>query len=115
MCAAAMARLRVGRVVYGCSNSKFGGCGSVLQEYPPRAPLPTSGKAEVLVCGTAATQVHSMLDPPATSFAAALERAPASFGTLRSGVLASEAIELLRRFFAIGNARSTSVAGLWSL
>ena len=30
MCASALRRLGVARVVYGCANDKFGGCGSVL-------------------------------------------------------------------------------------
>ena len=30
MCAAALSLLRLRRVVYGCANDKFGGCGSVL-------------------------------------------------------------------------------------
>jgi tRNA-specific adenosine deaminase 2 len=30
MCAAALAQLAVGRVVFGCMNDKFGGCGSIL-------------------------------------------------------------------------------------
>lgn len=36
MCAAALAEVKIGRVVFGCCNDKFGGCGSVLslQKYP---------------------------------------------------------------------------------
>ncbi len=30
MCAAALAQLQIGRVVFGCRNDKFGGCGSIL-------------------------------------------------------------------------------------
>jgi tRNA-specific adenosine deaminase 2 len=30
MCAAALAQIGIGRVVYGCANDKFGGCGSIL-------------------------------------------------------------------------------------
>lgn len=30
MCAAAIARVGIGRVVYGCDNDRFGGCGSLL-------------------------------------------------------------------------------------
>jgi tRNA(Arg) A34 adenosine deaminase TadA len=30
MCAAALRQVRIGRVVYGCANDKFGGCGSIL-------------------------------------------------------------------------------------
>ena len=30
MCAGALSLLRLRRVVYGCANDRFGGCGSVL-------------------------------------------------------------------------------------
>jgi tRNA-specific adenosine deaminase 2 len=30
MCAAALSPARIGRVVFGCANTKFGGCGSIL-------------------------------------------------------------------------------------
>ena len=30
MCAAALSLLRLQRVVFGCANERFGGCGSVL-------------------------------------------------------------------------------------
>ena len=44
MCAAALRLAGVRRVVYGCSNSRFGGCGSVL---PVHNVSMTSGP-----CGT---------------------------------------------------------------
>ena len=30
MCASALRQVGIGRVVYGCGNERFGGCGSVL-------------------------------------------------------------------------------------
>mmetsp|Transcript_9497 Transcript_9497/g.14324 ORF Transcript_9497/g.14324 Transcript_9497/m.14324 type:complete len:82 (-) Transcript_9497:94-339(-) len=30
MCAAALSLLKIGRVIYGCKNDRFGGCGSVV-------------------------------------------------------------------------------------
>eukprot|EP00191_Tetraselmis_sp_GSL018_P003293 CAMPEP_0177608162 /NCGR_PEP_ID=MMETSP0419_2-20121207/18316_1 /TAXON_ID=582737 /ORGANISM="Tetraselmis sp., Strain GSL018" /LENGTH=87 /DNA_ID=CAMNT_0019102817 /DNA_START=669 /DNA_END=932 /DNA_ORIENTATION=+ len=30
MCAGALCLARIGKVVYGCGNTKFGGCGSIL-------------------------------------------------------------------------------------
>eukprot|EP00823_Brevimastigomonas_motovehiculus_P000094 TRINITY_DN101_c0_g1_i1.p1 TRINITY_DN101_c0_g1~~TRINITY_DN101_c0_g1_i1.p1 ORF type:complete len:185 (+),score=20.90 TRINITY_DN101_c0_g1_i1:138-692(+) len=30
MCAAALRRIRIGKVFYGCKNERFGGCGSIL-------------------------------------------------------------------------------------
>jgi tRNA-specific adenosine deaminase 2 len=36
MCADALNRMKIGRVVFGCRNDKFGGCGSIvsLHQYP---------------------------------------------------------------------------------
>lgn len=41
MCAAALARVGIGSVYFGCSNEKFGGCGSILELNAPGAPVPT--------------------------------------------------------------------------
>jgi hypothetical protein len=47
MCAAALARLGVGRVVFGCGNSKFGGCGTVLDVFSPvSTPLTSTGTSD---------------------------------------------------------------------
>jgi len=40
MCASALAILNIGLVVYGCSNERFGGCGSVLDIRIADAGLP---------------------------------------------------------------------------
>lgn len=45
MCAAALALLRVSRVVFGCHNPRFGGCGSVLRVNEDGAA--GSGRADV--------------------------------------------------------------------
>jgi tRNA-specific adenosine deaminase 2 len=34
-CATALARLGIGRVIYGCKNDRFGGCGSLLHMHRP--------------------------------------------------------------------------------
>jgi len=34
-CATALARLGIGRVIYGCKNDRFGGCGSLLSMHIP--------------------------------------------------------------------------------
>ena len=39
MCADALARLRVRRVVFGCHNDRFGGCGSILALHEGRYPI----------------------------------------------------------------------------
>jgi tRNA-specific adenosine deaminase 2 len=33
MCAGALSLLRFGKVVFGCANPRFGGCGSILPVY----------------------------------------------------------------------------------
>lgn len=38
MCAAALAQVGIGRVVFGCRNDKFGGCGSILHLHQDREP-----------------------------------------------------------------------------
>jgi tRNA-specific adenosine deaminase 2 len=43
MCADALNRIKIGRVVFGCRNDKFGGCGSILSLH--RYPI-TSGVLE---------------------------------------------------------------------
>ena len=46
MCASALRQLRTRRVVFGCRNDKFGGCGSVLSIHSdphPDPPLPATG------------------------------------------------------------------------
>jgi len=34
-CAAALAKVRMGRVVFGCRNDRFGGCGSLMSLHKP--------------------------------------------------------------------------------
>ncbi|KAJ2778395.1 tRNA(adenine34) deaminase [Coemansia javaensis] len=47
MCAAALRLVGIERVVYGCANDRFGGCGSVLpvssDPVPDGAPYPSEG------------------------------------------------------------------------
>ena len=68
MCAAAVAAVGISRVVFGCRNDKFGGCGTVL-------------------------------DVPG------LRGSEQAFA-ITSGVLASEAIQLLQLFYSKGNKRT---------
>ncbi|KAL0585813.1 hypothetical protein ABG067_004536 [Albugo candida] len=69
MCAAALLQCKVVRVVFGCQNFRFGGCGSVLSLHQPTASTP-----------------HTF--------------------SCRSGILKTEAIELLQRFYERGNPRA---------
>ncbi|GLT76382.1 hypothetical protein SLA2020_480470 [Shorea laevis] len=73
MCAAALSIIGIKEVYYGCSNDKFGGCGSILS-------LHSSG-SETLISG----------NPQKKDF------------KCTGGLMASEAISLLRSFYEQGN------------
>ena len=78
MCAAALSLLRFGRVVYGCANDRFGGCGSVLDVH----------QQGVMPCGEAASQTQ--------------ETAACSL-PCEGGLYADQAIALLKSFYLRGN------------
>ncbi|KAM6965527.1 tRNA-specific adenosine deaminase 2 [Aplochiton taeniatus] len=59
MCAAALRLLTIPVVVYGCSNDRFGGCGSVLDICS--APLPHTGTPFKCVPGYRAEEAVEML------------------------------------------------------
>ena len=51
MCASALSQLGIGRVVFGCHNDRFGGCGSVL-ELNNKAALPASPEHRGFPCSS---------------------------------------------------------------
>mmetsp|Transcript_25078 Transcript_25078/g.37506 ORF Transcript_25078/g.37506 Transcript_25078/m.37506 type:complete len:361 (-) Transcript_25078:580-1662(-) len=51
MCAAALARVGIGRVFYGCKNERFGGCGSILNLHSPNAIKSPSHTGYPIVSG----------------------------------------------------------------
>ncbi|XP_059212323.1 tRNA-specific adenosine deaminase 2 [Centropristis striata] len=59
MCAAALRLLNIPVVVYGCSNERFGGCGSVLDV--ASAELPQTGNTFKCVSGHRAEEAVEML------------------------------------------------------
>lgn len=74
MCAAALSYLGIKEVYYGCGNDKFGGCGSILSLHTSCPELPTS------------------------------ELASSKKGfKCTGGIMASEAVSLLRSFYEQGN------------
>ncbi|GLT97398.1 hypothetical protein SLE2022_149650 [Rubroshorea leprosula] len=73
MCAAALSIIGIKEVYYGCSNDKFGGCGSILSLH--------SCGSETLISG----------NPQKKGF------------KCTGGLMASEAISLLRSFYEQGN------------
>lgn len=94
MCAAALAALPIRRVVYGCANDKFGGCGSVLNIHV--RPITqgvndsSSSAGSKLPCADDVTPSITMHAFPA-----------------EGGVLRDEAVALLQTFYMRGNARGT--------
>ncbi|CAE8675444.1 unnamed protein product [Polarella glacialis] len=78
MCAGALQHLGVPEVVFGAPNARFGGCGGVFSVHELTAGPRRDGKA----------------DAP---------RSKLLGFSCRGGVLAEEAVELLRVFYATGN------------
>jgi len=76
MCSAALRYLGVSKVVFGCANERFGGCGSILNihtdEYsistlggPQETPLNRAGKRSGCIVNE--QFIKSAMDPPQTS------------------------------------------------
>jgi tRNA-specific adenosine deaminase 2 len=101
MCAGALALVGMGRVVFGCANDKFGGCGSILSVHRDgcgacgsegyRGPGDSGGARE------AEQQQHSEGEGPDVL------GVPGHGFERRSGLLADEAIRLLQAFYTAGN------------
>ena len=79
MCAAALQYLGVPEVVFGSANTRFGGCGGVFEVHRMQAPKSGPGGG------------------------ADAERQALKGFACRGGVLAEEAVDLLREFYATGN------------
>lgn len=87
MCAAALAIVGIRRVVFGCKNERFGGCGSLLHlhqaEEANETPLPTN--------------FHSAANNLTTTFVNSGENGLGY--EIKSGLLRDEAVQLLRSFY----------------
>ncbi|KAG5534536.1 hypothetical protein RHGRI_022603 [Rhododendron griersonianum] len=84
MCAAALSILGVKEVYYGCANDKFGGCGSILS-------------------------LHSSSSEPLISGGEVRQRGFKCTG----GIMASEAVSLLRSFYEQGNPNGFGIWKFW--
>jgi tRNA-specific adenosine deaminase 2 len=51
MCAAALATVGIKRVVFGCKNDRFGGCGSLLHLHEPEEDNPTGSSGYEITSG----------------------------------------------------------------
>ena len=80
MCAAALSSLSPARVVFGCANDRFGGCGSV-------AAMHEAGVDAAVACGGEAGPAA----PPPRGF------------TPTPGLRSADAVALLQAFYESGN------------
>jgi tRNA-specific adenosine deaminase 2 len=81
MCAAALATVGIGRVIFGCRNDRFGGCGSLLHLHRKEE----DDEAKVLEAG------NGMNDP--------VNNKRSQGYAVKTGVLEKEAIAMLRSFY----------------
>ena len=105
MCADALRRLPLLRVVYGCRNERFGGCGSVLDALPtdmwrPEAALASTGAGGGAEASALAGQVAEA-GGVASAASAACSEGPLVLG----GLFYDAAVARLRAFYAASNAR----------
>ena len=84
MCAAALAMVGIRRVVFGCKNERFGGCGSLLHLHEAEKS-DESEKADETGHATATYSVNSRLE--------------SSGYEIKSGILEEDCVRLLRSFY----------------
>ena len=100
MCAAALKLLHIGRVVFGCANERFGGCGSVLAVHSR-----SRGAAQRTANSAAAESDGKGEEGIAQGAQQAGEVVGAGdcFYPCIAGVRAAEAVDALKTFYARGN------------
>jgi tRNA(Arg) A34 adenosine deaminase TadA len=100
MCAAALSSLRVSRVVYGCANDKFGGCGSILLLHD-QATLPqTHGPSLTKTAhGSSISGTTTAVQMDHSSEHDHHEAVCDEGFAVTSGILADQAVQLLRSFY----------------
>ncbi len=123
MCAGALALLGIGHVYYGCQNDRFGGCGSILSlhekgcgtcgRYLQANPLLSASihpllrsfvSVKMCTAMTADFIQHIRLRGCfSNSKSHACRECKHSRFACSGGLLAAEAINLLRQFYASGN------------
>eukprot|EP00638_Chattonella_subsalsa_P004110 CAMPEP_0117745336 /NCGR_PEP_ID=MMETSP0947-20121206/7297_1 /TAXON_ID=44440 /ORGANISM="Chattonella subsalsa, Strain CCMP2191" /LENGTH=230 /DNA_ID=CAMNT_0005562463 /DNA_START=140 /DNA_END=832 /DNA_ORIENTATION=- len=101
MCATALSLIRIKAVYFGCSNPRFGGCGSVMSvhSYRPWQLLPQELSEKKNETSNKADKDESQIDESGT------ETCYPPFPCY-SGILEAEAVSLFRRFYARENARA---------
>jgi tRNA-specific adenosine deaminase 2 len=61
MCAAALARVGIAKVYFGCHNDKFGGTGSIMSLHEDGAPVPSFARPYTCYSGLLKNQAVSLL------------------------------------------------------
>lgn len=61
MCASALALVKIKKVVFGCHNDKFGGCGSILSLHEESRRDNVHVRGYVIVSGILKTQAIELL------------------------------------------------------
>ena len=84
MCAAALRKVRIQKVVFGCHNDRFGGCGSILSLHLHTMSSQSQSQSQSQSCSP---QEDAAPDNDFLGY------------EIQSGVLANEAVSLLRRFY----------------
>jgi tRNA-specific adenosine deaminase 2 len=87
MCAAALAMVGIRRVVFGCKNERFGGCGSLLHLHKAEE---ANGSGQFTNCSYAERDRATNCDNS--------QRKSLGY-EIKSGILEAEAVRLLRSFY----------------
>ena len=106
MCAAALRLVRIGRVVYGCANERFGGCGSVLAVHQRRPPHQQQQRTTVAVDRSVDLrdeEKEASLAPVGAADDGGGSTTTDALYPCAGGVRAQEAVDLLKLFYTRGN------------
>lgn len=113
MCAGALALLGIKHVYYGCQNDRFGGCGSIMSVHEHGCGC--CSRYDIVGCHCTVSQFpevrwHGSVCLPWANWALSVQmlcrcsdKKPSQALSCTGGLLAAEAIELLRQFYAAGN------------
>jgi tRNA(Arg) A34 adenosine deaminase TadA len=99
MCADALLRAGVRRVVYGCSNDKFGGCGTVVDVFGGREEGGGAASSAGGSSGEGSAGAGAAAGPEGSAGGSSGRRT-------RKGVRADEAVALLKQFYTRSNERT---------
>ena len=94
MCAAALATAKIGRVIFGCRNDRFGGCGSILHLHKSEIDV-NNGNGDEKIKDDNSDAGHKNN----TNIRSSWNRSMFKGYPIETGVLEKEAIWLLQSFY----------------